>query len=220
MTPTFDGTIPRKCAFALGPIGRPASPLTAVICGQKYGGTTMAAAVVDALGIPVVRDGACKVRFESESMNNAEGHDVEDAIADNDAKHPLWGWKDPAIYRFHPDWLSRALRNPHYIVVFRDAAAVGSRAINWNPLDETYSISELFDWGLIQMKELCRWAMLLKNTPRLLVSYDRAIANRSEFCQSVAEFLHLTPTDAEFDRAVARISPTGGYLTSAQPEED
>ena len=180
---------------------------TAVVVGLAQGGTSMVAAVVDALGVPLVDVPGQMFNFESTDRPFC-AEDFEtwcSKIPGLNDRYVAWGLKDTLISRFAPVWVNAALRNPYYLVASRDVVATAQR--RGKP------------GGLLQLKEtlldhqdLWRWVLSLPPAPVLIVSYERAIANREQFVATVADFLKTPCTTDQLARAVERISPTGGYL--------
>lgn len=186
--------------------------LTAVVTGLPFSGTSMVAVVVDALGVPIIRDAAFPFAYEADEFNNVDLTGLRQAVERHNAERKIWGWKDPHAHRFHPWELDSCLRNPHYIFVTKDLASVVARSIQ-NPV--VYDGKPAIRTLTVQValtEKFMRWMLSFPVSPRLLVSYYAGVRQPLELCQIIARFLHLTPTPEQFERAVARISPVGGYL--------
>lgn len=185
---------------------------TAVVVGIPQGGTSMLAAVVHALGAPITEH---FWNFEPDDRPNCGDDAVAWAAkaARIDTELDVWGLKDTLIWRFPPDAIHNCLRNPYYLVITRDTAAVvGRRCVN-HGVEEPSDITGVAKEVEAQVRQMWDWVYGLPKAPLLLVSYERALRCPAEMCQAVLAFLGLIPTVEMFGRAIARISPVGGYLT-------
>lgn len=186
---------------------------TAVVLGVPFGGTSMLAVLVDALGVPIIRDASFPFAYEADEFNNRSLGDVRHSIERYNAQYPVWGFKDPHAGRHPAEDFHAAMRNPHYLIVAKDLATMTFRAIA-NPVVEDGSppLKRMQNRAHTQA-QFYGWILGLPPAPKLLVSYHRGIREPLELCRIVAAFLHVTPTEAQLQRAVARVSPRGGYLT-------
>jgi hypothetical protein len=178
---------------------------TAIVVGVSQGGTSMIAAVIDALGISMGEES----RFNFEGRGRPSVGDQFDEwvsiTKECDASMELWGTKDTMIWRFPADCLHTVLRNPYYLAVSRDSAAVlQRRGVSLDTLKEVLSHQEAM-WN---------WLIDLPEAPLLLVSYERSLRDRKHLCEIVADFLNLAPSEEEIEKAVDRIAVGGGYLVS------
>ena len=188
--------------------------LTAVVLGLPIGGTSMVAAVVDALGLPFVKSEAFWFAFEADEFNNSTLDKLRESIGSWNAQFDAWGYKDPHTTRFDPAEFHAALRNPHYLIASKDLASMTIRWIH-NP-DRPNDGKLPIDRFAKQVKDemtFLTWLERLPAASKLLVSYWAALRDREQACRAIADFLHLRPTAEQFKRAVARMSLTGGYLT-------
>lgn len=101
---------------------------TFVVLGCSFSGTSMTAGLMRKMGI-----------FMGERFNDSGNHedldfqlkgiqDVREAIQKRNKVHLVWGWKDPYTID-HIDAVIDLLVNPHFIIVFRDVAAIARRMI-------------------------------------------------------------------------------------------
>ena len=191
--------------------------LTAVVLGLPFSGTSMAAVVVDALGVPIIRDASFPFAYEADEFNNVNMDRLRESIARHNAELPVWGFKDPHAKRHDAKEFHASIRNPHYVIVTKDLASVAIRAMQ-NPMlpnDGRLPIERLTGIA-IQQAEFSTWILRLPSAPKLLVSYHASLRDTETTCRIIAEFLHLQPTTEQIQRAAARVSPSGGYLTKEE----
>jgi hypothetical protein len=187
--------------------------LTAVVLGLPFGGTSMVTVVVDALGVPVVKDDAWWFAYESAAFNNVDMAGLAESVGRHNQTRAVWGYKDPHARRFPPDQMHAVLRNPHYLIATKDLASMVSRVVQ-NPVrDDGGTPLVRLDDQAHKHLDFLQWVLRLPSAPKLLVSYHAGIRSPAELCRIIADFLHLTPTAEQMQRAIARISPAGGYLT-------
>lgn len=186
---------------------------TAVVIGLPQGGTSMLAAVVDALGVPMT---AGKLfNFEAEGGRPHVGDDLPSWISKAEAwnaRADVWGFKDTIIWRHPVGDAHAALRNPHYLVVARDPVAIMQRRAANHAVEQPVHLRPVFSFVLDQQAELWGWVQALPDAPLMVVSYERALRAPDLMCRLVGEFLGREPTGEQRQRAVARISLAGGYL--------
>jgi len=178
---------------------------TIVIVGVERGGTSMVAAVVRALGI---------------NLGDRAGHNHEDPkfltddrekllvqIKQNNSRHNVWGFKLPKA-SLMIDFYNESLRNPYYILVFRNIAATVD---SWC----TRGTNDPFETGKHAIKYYLKALedMQFTNRPTLFVSYERACQNVDLFVDELAEFLGVELDEENKNRACSMVSGDGGgYL--------
>jgi hypothetical protein len=212
-----ENTFERNGEVTVTTIINPAPPgdtMTVPIIGVPRSGTTMVAAVVDALGIYLgPREELEADHFEDATMRNDSFEERMWCVQRRNETHQAWGWKDPAGSRSLVALLY-ALRNPRPIIVFRDIVAVIQAEMR---NDAAIGVCPARPFRGLLKQTLERWQHIgefldVVQSPVLLVSYERAINNREMFVEELAGFLGLAPDEQSRADAVARINPTGGYL--------
>ncbi len=205
-----------RVTMAINMDGESGTGLTVPITGTPRGGTTMVAAVVDALGIylgPLAE--LERFHFEDQTMHSPYIEEQRQGARKRNAKHKTWGWKDPAGAMSIQDMLPH-LRNPHPIIITRDAIAA---AQGEQRFDQEYS-PELMRTVPEIVEQVNRWNRAVLDFaastkyPTLLVSYERAMNNPEMFVTEVAKFLHVKLTQELHQKALDRIAPQGGYLAT------
>jgi len=199
--------------------------LTAVVLGLPFGGTSMVAGTVAALGIPLATSADYEFCYESSEFNNRPLERVGESVALWNASYPVWGFKDQHAKRHDAVEFHASLRNPHYVIVCKDLASMTARLVQ-NPIqaDDGGTPMDRLGYEIAEHVAFMQWVLTLPPAPKLLVSYHAALRNPGSLCLKMAAFFHLEYTEPLLDRmlnAIDRISPTGGYLlpcTSGQNE--
>jgi hypothetical protein len=178
-----------------------AAEKTVAIYGVQRGGTSMVAAVVEALGIDLAGQG---LNHEDPRFQTAAGEDLDALIAARNAEAPVWGFMAPQT-TLKLDYLETRLRNPHYVCVFRNPAAVADSVMmrRGGPAgDQLRRTLRFYD----KMTEL----IARTRDPLLVVNYERASADPKALVEAVAEFLEIALDDDLRGRALAMVTGDGG----------
>lgn len=161
---------------------------TMVVLGLARSGTSMIAGALYHLGI-FMGDKLGNINFEDRTLSSAieAGNDqqVDNIIKARNKKYAVWGWKRPSSIRFIGD-LENRLRNPFYVVVFRDVFSIANRN----------KISMLTDIVNNMKNSLSQYSKLIKfieksEAPCMLVSYEKAVASSEVFVNELADFAGL-----------------------------
>ncbi len=194
---------------------KPATPvMTVLIVGVPRGGTTMAAAVVDALGVDL---GPAKdlyaFTFEDQGMTKADPGLQLSYIRQRNRERKVWGWKMPtAISSIRENF--HALQQPRMIMVFRDVVASIDGEMRFDVEKKTLPLRTFADLAEVTLKWWTNNMEFIATTamPMLLVSYERALQSPESFIHSVAAFLGIVPPPEMVQEALARVNTCGGYL--------
>ena len=212
---TFGFTIPVDTTSVLDNLEYDSDYKTVVVLGLGQGGTSMICAVVNALGITFGEADTRFGNFEYLDMPNVSSNRevwFEDIRRANERAN-VWGFKYHYTHRYSPEDVHPALRNPYYVVVVKDIFSIAQRRLQRVPIDRDNILKCLLSLTN-EYRLLWDWIYKLPPTPLLVTSYQRAITNPRDFVGRLSSFLRLTPTELEIERSVARISPSGGYLTT------
>ncbi len=189
---------------------------TAVVIGVPQGGTSMVAAVVDALGFPISQE---QYNFEPANTRPYCGDTEAEwvaKVAKINTELDVWGLKDTMIWRFSPQIIHNCLRNPYYLVVARDAIAVMQRRCANYELTQPVQITGVLQAAEAETRDMWKWVYALPPAPLLFISYERVLRNCAVACVTIANFLDAT-TIEEVQNAANRISAVGGYLLKKEP---
>ncbi|MGF1655662.1 MAG: sulfotransferase [Verrucomicrobiales bacterium] len=135
---------------------------------------------------------------------------IEDLIERRNNEFDTWGWKDP-IVNFYIRDIHKKLRNPHFIFVTRDPGAAAQREML---VERRLSGEDRFGAAHIlahiniaatSIVDMCDF-IATHQYSTLLVSYERAMARRTEFVTELADFVGIQ--DFDMQAIVAAIVPT------------
>ncbi|MGI8577073.1 MAG: hypothetical protein ACR2KG_03970 [Nocardioidaceae bacterium] len=196
--------IPGKTSVVLNPAPREQSKRTYVIFGTERGGTSMVAGVARALGLPLgeIEEG----NNEDKSFHNKSLGRMRATVDQRNAEMDVWGWKYPTAVTYLPV-LSRTIRNPYFIIVYRDTVATALSRLQWDgefirraprmSLHETSS-----------MASANTSFALATGRPCLLVSNEKGQVDSSSLIDELADFLCVTrPEDDMRNRILEYIEP-------------
>ena len=191
------------------PSGPPAAdaPITVIVSGVGRSGTSMTAAVISALGIPMGRTQNEAVFEDKEFVGALLYFDwglLRALINKRNEEADRWGLKFPSLQNhLFPDQLER-FRNPYLIVVTRDPVATASRATISDPEGGTeaeafYNVSE-------QAYDMARFVQKAK-VPTLLLSYEKFVAFPEKTIDGIARFCGLRVEPGARAKALLAVSP-------------
>lgn len=181
------------------PIGGTA---TVAATGLGRSGTTMLARVMQALGLPM---------GDHLDPQTAEDRQLLTAIKDKDftafralcrqrdEAAPVWGFKCPALRHFMVE-CEGAMRDPRFIVVFRDVLAIGLRnriAIASEVVEGLRGAVNGYTRLLPQLEKV--------QAPVLLISYEKALMHPHRTASAIAEFCGLNPDPTTIDMVAAAV---------------
>ena len=183
-----------KGSMSLNPSPRQET-MTVAIAGVPRGGTTMVAAVVDALGVDLgPEDDLRKYTFEDQTMNLPFRAEQYEYIKQRNAEHNTWGWKDPGAVKPFSE-LAHALRNPRIIIVFRDilSSIMGEMTADKVLESPIRPFSTLIEDAIDRQEQNLTFSRRTL-IPTLLVSYEKCLLDRNRFLDELIEFLGLNPS--------------------------
>ena len=202
MQPVLDAEKKRACLIVNPPSG--ATQRTLVVLGVQRGGTSMVAGVLRALGVDMGRAG---LNHEDPRFIRADEAKLRRVIDLRNSERDIWGFKVPET-TLQLDYLEKSLRNPYYICVFRNIAAVAdsflTRGVKYPAMVVLHALKYYNRMG-----RLAREA----KAPLLVVNYERAASNPVEFVDSVLEFIEIDVPAIMRERAAEMVTGDGGgYL--------
>lgn len=243
-------------AIGQDPASWSSKPRTVLVLGVARSGTSIVSGALHHLGVftgdyskdPVYED----VRL-SNAIKSNDWNSVEEVIRDYDSKYSLWAYKRPNIIQATqrmgylgrliksiPFLVTRSntlalsnfckfasrLRNPIFIVVFKDLFAIGNRnriSMNFEILDYMDAAWRQYGWLLAFIRR--------PDFSGLCISADRAVSDKAEFLDTLVWFCGLTPTDSQRKAALtfitenpteyldtSRVTKSIGYLDEVTPD--
>ncbi|MPY84115.1 MAG: hypothetical protein GEV00_12520 [Actinophytocola sp.] len=194
-------------SMVLNPVSSPAAQRTYVVFGLERGRTSPVAGVLRALGLYLgeIDEG----NNEDKAFHGGKLGEMRATIAERNAEHDVWGWKYPTAVNYLPA-LMKAIRNPFFVVVYRDAVATALSRGQWDgeflrrsPRMALHEASTLTNTNTS--------FALATGRPCLLVSNEKAERFRYELIDELADFLCFPRPDEELrERILAYIEP-GSY---------
>lgn len=198
----------RTVGLVLNPRETPEPERTYVVFGTRRGGTSMVAGITRALGLDLGEPGARKnnedPRFQSKPVNR-----MRQTIEERNAESPVWGWKYPAAGGYLPE-IYNDLRNPYFIVVYRDpvAAALSQQRLDRGDNARTgrlalheSSANNTVNTGFV----------LAADRPCLLVSSEKALAYPGRLIDQVADFLYVPRPEGTLREKILDYIAPGQY---------
>ncbi|HVX35846.1 MAG TPA: hypothetical protein VHC71_06480 [Hyphomicrobium sp.] len=181
---------------------------TVMVLGVERGGTSMVAGILRGLGVNMGE----RAGFNHEDPQFlAEDPDVLlRRIQTRNKQADVWGFKIPKQIQLM-DFFESSLRNPYYVIVFRNLLAI---ADSWQQRGAG-SVVDSIDRTLRYYNlivEHCK-----KTTrPVLILNYERAVASeagKEEAVRALGDFLGLEVDAATLERALGMITGDGmGYV--------
>lgn len=136
---------------------------------------------------------------------------LKDFISKRNENHQIWGFKRPLIIS-KANIFENEVRNPRYIIVFRDPLAVSMR----NMKSMKYPFKLALDTYFSQM-ELVREFIRKNRYPILLISYEKALLDKRFTASQLAYFCRIAPD--KITQMVDYVIPNEeGYLESTRPK--
>lgn len=181
---------------------------TIVVLGVERGGTSMAAGVVRALGISMGQRAG--LNHEDPLFLTDEQDRLQNRIKIRNSQEAVWGFKVPKASMML-DFYETHLRNPFYIVVYRNPVAI---------IDSWLQRGAGAPLGVMDRIMTYQNAIfdLMRKTkaPILMLNYERAVQNATMkllTVESIAAFVGIELTEDLHDRAIGMMTGDGhGYV--------
>lgn len=113
-------------------------------------------------------------------------------------KMDVWGWKDPQSI-FYFDKIDKFLNNPYCIMIFRDPLAIAQREVNAKIFDDIPETMTTVIKNRFNQMYACIKYIQKKNYPLMLVSYERALRQKTELIDELSSFLNVQLSDEKID---------------------
>lgn len=222
----FESDAPHNTGTML--IGSPCSPSeprTIVVAGLPRGGTTMTAICLSAMGLYLgtppypprhfFEDPRFAALLHMEEPGKVDVPRLRALIQRRNEEYPVWGFKFPLAINSLPI-LEQELRNPHFILVFRDVVAAASREKMAVGMDALYAMRR----GLVLQSRMIEFAEASK-APCMLLSYEKTLQFPAEVVDLMAQWCGLHPTAEQVEEARTSIRANSPiYISREDPTLD
>lgn len=178
-------------------------PKTIVIMGVARGGTSMVAGTAREMGI-FLGDQVGE-NHEDQKFLTFDLEKLRERVAERNAERETWGWKMPHSLQYI-EKLQDDLRNPHYVLVWRNALASAISQVRRSDAD----INNALEYSCARLQEMTSKVPLL-NGPVLMVNYEQAVENKQDFIDTLAAYLGVEVDDEMRERCLNFIDPSIGY---------
>jgi hypothetical protein len=177
---------------------------TYVCIGLERGGTSAVAGIMRALGLPMGEGMAGNNEdpdFQAKTLSA-----LRSAIEERNQRYDVWGWKFPTAVQQLPA-LVESLRNPYFVVVFRDVVATALSRNKWDGPNLRRRM-ELAAHEANAWTNMNLGFILAARRPALLVSHEKLLTNHGALVDELADMLGVDRPDGEFrDRLIAYLAP-------------
>lgn len=185
---------------------------TYVCMGLERGGTSAVAGVMRALGLPIGENMAGNNEdpdFQAKTLPALRA-----AIDARNERYDVWGWKFPTAVQQLPALLEN-LRNPYFVVVFRDVVATALSRNKWDGPNLRRRLE-------VAVHEANAWTnmnlgfILAARRPALLISHEKLLGDHEALVDELADLLGVERPAGEFrQRLLAYLAP-GQYKAFEQ----
>ena len=170
-------------------------PKTIVVMGVSRSGTSMIVSLLEGLGVNMGEDKSFGSQEDASIFNILEAKEFsaekfKDIISERNRENINWGWKRPESYKFI-NRFENVIRNPVFIFTFRDILAISQRNNSVTGIDPIKALKA-------NQERYKNILSIISKTqiPCLLISYEKAISDKTFMALKVAEFLGIhIPTD-------------------------
>lgn len=199
--------VPGKTSLVLNPVARAQAKRTYVIFGTERGGTSMVAGVVRALGLPLgeIEEG----NNEDKSFHNKSLGRMRATVDQRNTEMDVWGWKYPTAVTYLPV-LSRSIRNPYFIIVYRDTVATALSRLQWDGEFIRRAPRMSLHETNANANSNTSFA-LATGRPCLLVSNEKGQLIPSSLIDELADFLCVTRPEEEMRNRILEYIEPGRY---------
>ena len=180
-------------------------PKTLVVLGVSRGGTSLIAGLLRLSGVFMGH----KVAHDSHEDAEFHTHDVEklgQLIEARNQEQTTWGWKYPHSVEYLDEVIGR-LRNPHFLVVFRDLVGVAQGFHRKHDIAMCDAIVE----AQHRYAKVVGFVSKCKH-PLLSISYEKAVAQKDELVEDLSDFCGLELSAKQKTACYNFISP-GNYVS-------
>ena len=198
---TLEASNSKKPVIEVFP-SRPEGNKTIVVLGVERGGTSMVAGVIRALGFNLGEQAGRN--HEDPRFLTDDTDKLIKIIEANNKNSKVWGFKMPKA-SLKLGFYNQHLRNPYYILVYRNIASVVDSWCSRGANDPLATARHSLNYYATSLKDLQDF-----HRPLLFVNYERACDQKEPFITELCEFLRKELNKEELARAVSVIVDDGG----------
>jgi hypothetical protein len=182
------------------------APITVIVSGIGRSGTSMTAAVLGALGIPMGKTRSAVTEDEEflHSLLYFDYQRMAKLIEVRNQENARWGFKFASLQNHLLPPQMSYFRNPHLIVVMRDPVAISTRAGLSDP--DIKSDAEAFANVVAQSADMANF-LTKAACPTLLLSYEKFISFPDHAIDVIAAFCGLECNAVRRAQALHAVAP-------------
>lgn len=180
---------------------------TYVTFGLERGGTSPIAGIQRALGLylgPIPQGNNEDPNFHNKTLRR-----MRETIERRDEQHDVWGFKYPSAVSYLPT-LIKSLRNPFFVVIFRDPVATAMSRARWDGEMLRRGPRMALHEASVNSNANLSFA-LAANRPTLLISTERVDGRQPAVIDEVAEFLGQPAPDEDLRGRLLEYLAPGSY---------
>ncbi|ORE85148.1 Lipopolysaccharide biosynthesis protein [Oceanococcus atlanticus] len=177
---------------------------TLIVLGVSRGGTSMVAGLLSLLGVSM-GETLSAGSHEDPAFHTRDVAALRKLVDQRNAQHDLWGWKYPHTL----DYLGKIhgqLRNPHFVVIYRDAMSVAQAFQRADGTDLKIALKD----AQRRYDKLTRFCLDCED-PLMTISYEKAINNPNALLRELARFCGVSMSLELKARCLQFIEP-GRYV--------
>lgn len=160
-----------------------------IVVGLGRGGTSAIAASLNALGINMGENFHTPIYEDldlAKALRLKDWRQLKNLIKNYESTHAIFGWKLPDSHE-HLERIYKYFSNPYFIFVYKDIFAISLRRNMVHGKDIFKNMSD----SLQGYQKIL--SFIQKRNPNALhVSYEKMIANKEEYAESLARFCGVT----------------------------
>ena len=194
----------------------PGPERTFVVLGAPRGGTSMVAGALHHLGL-FMGQPLAPATYEDTALisaiNNRKLGIIRRTISERNDRYPIWGWKQPSHFDYFVENVVPLLKNPVFIVVYRDLVATANRnriAVGADLVASMEATARLYD-------RITRFVSTTTSAVMVL-SYEKALNDGAGFVAALADIARVA-SESRRREATLFVQPSpAAYLARLQSE--
>lgn len=184
----------------------PSKYCTFLITGLSRSGTTMVAKTLYQLGVNVghnlepegiYEDKECWVPLEQNKIE-----EFKEVVKERNESNDIWGWKRPNSQTYITNY-TNLLRNPKFIVLFRDPLAISIRE-KLSAFEPGSDFKKTLENALNRISLLCDF-ISASEIETLALSYEKCLFNKEIFVNGLINFLNINTSKEQIENAINSI---------------